>query len=337
MKRLCLLLVSLTLFLGGCERVPGEQSLSFFAMDTYMDLRIIGGDEALLASLKKKTEELETLFSVTRSDSEIARLNREGRVRPSANTEAILKKALALCERSGGALDITVYPALLAWGFTGGSFQVLSPAESRELAAKTDYKKLVFTEKGLELPGDMAVDLGAVAKGYTADVLAEMLRAAGVEQALLDLGGNILALGTKADGSPWQIGLRNPAGEGIIGRLSARDEAVVTSGSYERSFQDDTGRSYGHILDPASGRPVENSLLSVTVVGREGLLCDGLSTALFVMGEEGAIAHWRAFSDFEMILISEDGKMLISEGLQDRFQPGENCPYDKQIIKRNEN
>ncbi len=337
MKRLCLLLLSLTLFLGACERVPGEQSLSFFAMDTYMDLRIIGGDAALLASLKEKTEALEALFSVTRENSEISVLNRDGHVIPSEDTEAILKKALALCERSGGALDITIYPALLAWGFTGGSFQVLSPAESQELAAKTDYKKLVFTEKGLELPGDMAVDLGAVAKGYTADVLARMLQEAGIQQALLDLGGNILALGTKTDGSPWQIGLRDPAGEGIIGRLSARDEAVVTSGSYERSFQDAAGRRYGHILDPATGRPAESGLLSVTVVGREGLLCDGLSTALFVLGEEGAIALWRASSDFEMILISEDGKMLISEGLQDRFQPGENCPYEKQIIKRNEN
>ena len=169
------------------------------------------------------------------------------------------------------------------------------------------------------LPDGMQLELGAVGKGYTADIISELLKGQGVTSALLDLGGNIQAVGTKPDGSDWRIGLKNPEGEGSLGVLSISDCAVVTSGNYERYFTGEDGKIYGHIIDPKTGRPAESGLLSVTVIAPEGKLCDALSTSLFVMGCDKAAEYWREYQDFEMILITEDGEIHLTEGIKDKF------------------
>lgn len=156
-------------------------------------------------------------------------------------------------------------------------------------------------------------------KGYAGELAAELLREAGVSSALLDLGGNIQAVGTRPDGTKWRIGLRNPYGEGTIGTLEIADCAVITSGNYERYFEGDDGQVYGHILNPDTGYPADSGLASVTVVTPEGKRGDALSTALFVMGEEGAKTYWQEHPDFDMILITEDGRILITEGIAENF------------------
>ena len=168
------------------------------------------------------------------------------------------------------------------------------------------------------LPDGYMVDLGAVAKGYLGDKLAEMLKDDGVTSALLDLGGNIRAVGEKPDGSPWRIAVRDPAGEGVIGTLPLRDETAATSGGYERYFVDEDGEIRWHIIDPATGYPAKAGLISVTVIGKDGLRCDGLSTALFVMGREKSVSFWRERRDFEMILVTDDG-VILSEKLAENL------------------
>ncbi len=163
------------------------------------------------------------------------------------------------------------------------------------------------------------IDMGAVGKGYAGDEAAQVLRERGITAALLDIGGNIQAIGTKPDGSDWRVGLKDPFSGNVLGIFQISDMAVVTSGNYERFFVGDDGKTYGHIVDPATGRPVENGIASVSIIASEGKLCDALSTALFVMGLEQAKEYWRQHKDYEMILIMEDGNIYLTEGIRDRF------------------
>ena len=182
-----------------------------------------------------------------------------------------------------------------------------------------DWTRVSLEEDVLTLPAGMELDLGAVAKGFAADRAAESLRAAGVSSALLDLGGNIQAVGSRPDGSPWRVAVQDPDG-GWLGVLEVADQAVVTSGGYQRYFEED-GERYWHILDPATGRPARSGLTSATAVGPGGAVCDGLSTTLFVLGLEESVDLWRQRGDFEFLLLTEEGELYLSSGLADAFTP----------------
>lgn len=157
--------------------------------------------------------------------------------------------------------------------------------------------------------------MGGCVKSYNS-----IFKKNGVTSAIVELGGNVQALGAKPDGSPWRVGIQSPMGDGYAGILEIEDKAVVTSGGYQRYFEQD-GSVYWHILNPEDGKPARSGLASVTIVADEGLLCDALSTALFVMGEEKAKAYWQENNNFDFILIGEDGKLTITEGLTDIFAP----------------
>lgn len=313
--------------LAGCALMPAQPSPRaervFFAMDTVMTLRLYeGGDEALLDQAEGRVKELEGLWSVTDKGSEIYALNRDGGAGLSPDTARLLGGALDLCGRTGGALDISTYPLLRTWGFTTGAYCIPSDETIAALLPLVDYRKVGLDGARASLPDGVEIDLGSVAKGYTGDALAAYLKENGVTSATLDLGGSIQTVGARPDGSPWRIGIRDPAGEGNLGVVEVTDKAVVTSGGYERYFEED-GVRYWHILDPKTGAPARSGLVSVTVVGESGLLCDALSTALFVMGLEGAIGHWRTHRDFEAVFQCENGDGYITEGLVGRFTSAE--------------
>ena len=332
MKRILAVLLAF-LLLAGCAapaaQVQPTYETTFFAMDTVMTLRLYkGGDEALLAQAQDRVKELEGLWSVTDENSEIYALNRDGQGKLSPETADLLDTALAMCERTGGALDISIYPVLRTWGFTTGEYAVPDEEAVAALLSLVDYTQIERNGTHAALPDGMEIDLGSVAKGCTGWWLTCLLKENGVTSALLDLGGNIQTIGARPDGSPWRVAIRDPEGDGTLGVVEVIDRAVITSGGYERYFEED-GVRYWHILDPKTGWPARSGLSSVTVVGNTGAawgdtggVFDALSTALFVMGREEAVDFWRQYRDewgFELILVEEDGSVTITAGLSDCF------------------
>lgn len=318
------------LLLSGCA--SEEASCDFFAMDTVMHLSAFGDDaEAALADAEAEIVRLDHLFSISVSDSDIARLNRSGCTAVSEETRQLLERSSEWSKKTDGAFDITIYPVAELWGFYADSQRV--PAAS-ELASALQYVGMEhFQMDGdtVTLDDGTRIDLGAVAKGYASAQAAKLLQEAGVHSANLSLGGNIHVVGTKPDGSDWTVAIVDPTDTArYAGTLEVQDTAVVTSGGYQRFFEED-GTVYHHILDPKTGYPTDNTLLSVTIVSPDDALADALSTALFVMGEEDAIQFWkRSDMEFEMILITEDGRTLCSEGLEPVFTPAAN--YQIEVI-----
>ena len=312
--------------LAGCRAQAAEQTV--FAMDTVMSLTAYGPEgEQALEEASQLINTLQASLSATDSSSPIYALNHAGGQWTAVDGEVLelLEESQALCALTGGALDITAYPAVQAWGFISKDYRVPGAEELAQLAARIDYTALELDkEQGkARLPEDMEVELGAVAKGYTGDRLAALMAELGVESAIFSLGGNVQAVGQKPDGSPWRVGIQDPDGQGNLAIVEVTDKAVVTSGGYQRYFEQD-GVTYWHILDPDTAAPARTGLKSVTVIGPEGLVCDGLSTALFVMGEEKGAQFWRDHPELgvEVVFVAEDGSVAITAGLEDAFTLG---------------
>lgn len=299
-------------------KMPSEATTELFAMDTY----IYGQDaETALGKAADRLTELERIWSVTDTGSDIYTVNHSGGqvVSVSAETAELLSFALHMAEETDGALEPTIYPVLTAWGFTTGENRIPSDTEVNALLKNVGYERVALEGSNVQLEDGMMLDLGAVGKGHAGDQAAQVLRDNGVTSALLDMGGNIQAVGTKPDGSPWRLGLRDPFSSGTLGVLEISDRAVVTSGNCERYFVGADGKQYVHIIDPATGYPAESGLASVTVIAGEGRLCDALSTSLFVMGLDRAADYWRQHPNFEMILISDAGEIYLTDGIAEAF------------------
>lgn len=328
-KRIITGFIASTVLLTACGKKPVENkqdSRSFFAMDTYMTVTVYGEDtKAALDKAEEKVAELERLWSVTDENSEIYAVNHSdgNSVSVSLETSELLGFSLDISAMTDGALDCTMYPVLTEWGFTTGDYKIPSDENIAELLEKTGYQKIRLDGRSVTVPENMQIDLGAVGKGYTGDLLAETLKENGISSALLDLGGNIQTIGKKSDGSNWKLGLRSPFDEGTFAVLEVSDCAVITSGGYERYFVGDDGETYWHILDPKTGKPAQSGLVSATIIGKEGRLCDALSTSVFVMGLDKAENLWRQHDDFEMVLVTENGGIYITEGIEDNFSLNE--------------
>lgn len=335
MKRAkCLRLAALALggavLLSGCvTRTEPAVSTQVFVMDTIMSLELWeGGGQEQLNQAVEQLYHWEDLWSATDENSEIWAVDHSGGewVSLSEETAELLFQALELCRLTGGALDLTAYSAVKAWGFTTGEYRVPGEAEQSALAEGIDYTQVELDLDGrrVRLPAGMELDLGAVAKGYAGARLAERLREQGVTSALLNLGGNVQTVGGKPDGAP-------PGRWGSRTRPRSRWTTCWPSrwwirlwsppGSYQRYFQQD-GQTYWHILDPKTAAPARTGLASVTVVGPDGTVCDGLATALFVLGEEAGIELWRAHSelDVQVIWVREDGSVALTEGLEENYR-----------------
>ena len=332
MKQLLALGLVLML-LTGCG-APPMQTVRIFAMDTVMELSVCTEQEELPAQAEALLHELDHALSATDPGSEIYALNLRGHGNLSPLTAQLLEQALDCAAQTNGALALSVYPAMELWGFPSGEYHIPTEAELSRLRPLVDDGRIRFSPEtgAVALHEGMKLDLGSVAKGFAGDQVLSLLAQQGVTSALLNLGGNVQALGTKPDGSPWRVGIRDPNSTDILGILSLSGGAAITSGGYERWFEGPDGTRYHHILDPKELRPARSGLVSVTVVGPQGLRCDALSTALFVMGEAEAISFWQAHRDFEMLLVNEAGELLLTPGLESVFEPAPDCPYARRVL-----
>lgn len=313
-----------------------------FAMDTIMTFTIIHEDgEELLIDAEQEVRRLENLLSVTVDNSEVKQINENAGnepVRVSADTLALLQAGKEMGAATGNTFDIAISPVVKAWGFTEEEHSVPAQETIDALLTLTNLDDVTVDVENstvyLEKEG-MAVDLGGIAKGYASDKLAELLKGKGVKSALLSLGGNICAIGTKPDGSLWKTAVQNPLdANDYVGLLEVSDTCIVTSGGYQRYFEQN-GKQYHHIIDPATGWPAESGLLSVTIVCESGTKADALSTALYVMGLDDALKYWKTQNDFDAIFVTTDGEVVATEGLKDSFQfEGQDNDFTYRLAER---
>lgn len=308
----------------------GEYIGEIFAMDTYMTLTAYGenAEEAVEAGIEE-IERLDDLLSTGTESSEVAQINASGSGEMSEDTAYLAERALEIWESTGGAFDITIYPVMDLWGFTTGDFAVPDEEELAQALALVDAGSLEITEDEdgtavLSMAEGQEIDFGGIAKGYASSRVMEIFEEYGMESAIISLGGNVHVLGVKTDGSEWRVGIQDPDDEdGYLGALAVTDTAVITSGGYERYFEDEeTGEIYHHIIDPSTGYSADSGLISVTIVSADSTLADGLSTALFVMGTEEAVAYCEEHcteDGFDAFLETEDGDFYITDNLEDAF------------------
>lgn len=296
MKRILSLLLLLSLLLSGCSGDTPVQE-TYFCMNTVMDLKIWGRDaESAVTQVKDLLNSLDRTWSATAADSVLGRLNRGEEVGLSAAETALLKNAEALSQRTVGAFNPKLRTVSEVWGFYNENHRVPTPEEITAAMAQQQW------------------DLGAAMKGYAGQECADLLSGLDIDRAMLNLGGNVQTYGEKPDGSPWIIAIQNPDGGDILGAVSVAGTAsIVTSGDYQRYFEAD-GVRYHHILDPETGYPADSGLRSVTVICRDGMTADALSTALFVMGLEKGAEFWRESDDFEAVFILSTGEIFATEG-----------------------
>ena len=318
------------------DAVAGESvSQDVFAMDTYMTVTAFGSHaEEAVAQAVAEINRLDALLSKGSADSEVSKINQGLEKNLSEDTTYLLSRSLELYDSTDHVFNIAVYPLMEAWGFTSGNYRVPDQSTLDDLLTYTDVSKINFNQKDASVDFDMEgmkIDLGGIAKGYTSTKIMDIYKNCGVTSGLVNLGGNVQVLGTKTDGSAWRIGIQDPQNsESYLGALSVADKAVITSGGYERYFEQD-GKTYHHIIDPTTGYPAENGLISVTIVSADGTLADGLSASLFIMGKDKAIAYWQAHSDeFDMILMDDVRGIYVSEGIADDFT----SDLDYEVVKK---
>lgn len=314
-------LLCATLFTG-CGGMENKNSAVGFHMDTVIMLTGYC-DEALLTDAIALCGRYEKLLSRTVEGSDVWKINHAGGdpVKISADTAKVLSLALDVCEKSGGALDITIAPAVDLWDFKGEEPALPRDEDIAAAMEKVDYTKVMLEVDTVTIPKGMEIDLGAVAKGYIADRAAEFLKENGVQSAALNFGGNVIALGSKPDGSPWNIGIQDPdsqTGESIA-VVEVKDRSVVTSGVYQRGFDMD-GIRYHHILDTDTGWPVQNGVSSVTIIAEGSARADALSTACFAMGRDGL--DFAREMGAEAVIVFSDGSIECTKGAEELLVDG---------------
>lgn len=310
---LSLILILIIPVLGGCSSPIKNESLSMTGLyfDTVVQIQVWGADRAVLDECENICGHYEQLLSPTIETSEVSRINRAQGVPVTVSDETaeLIRLGIEYGELSEGKFDITVASATDLWNFRDNEEKELpGPDELAEAVSHIDYHCIQIDGTTVTLTDPKAkIDLGGIAKGYIADKLKEYLKDQGVEHALINLGGNMLALGGRADGSDFQIGLQEPfAADGtVLTSLSVSDRSVVSSGNYERYFEKD-GVIYHHILDPDTGYPIQNDLYQVTVISDSSVQGDALSTTCYALGLEEGMKLIQDMDNVDAVFVTSD-------------------------------
>ncbi len=335
MKRTLILLL-LTILLIGCDSSESNQSMSSgyiqdqsFALGTVVSIKIYdSNDTSIFPSIFAYIDELEEVFSKVIEGSDIYRINEEGKqpspqpVEVSEETIELLVQALEFSTLSGGRFEPTIAPIVSLWDIGGMNPYLPKDEEIQELLPYVNYQNVVVDQEALtvQVAHGMALDLGAIAKGYIGDKVVERLKDEGISQALINLGGNVITLGSKPGDKPFLIGIQNPlAARNIpLGVIKLKDTSIVSSGTYER-FMEINGVVYHHILDPETGSPVDNEILQVTILSDKSVDGDGYSTTLFSMGLEKGLALANSTEGIEAAFVTKDLSIYPTAGFLEIF------------------
>ncbi len=305
--------------LPGCTTPPDNSSVTMSGMyfDTVVQIEAWGASEEVMEHCKEMCAYYEELLSATIETSEVSKINQAGGepVTVSSETAGLITKAIEYGDISNGLFDITVAPASSLWNFTDNEDQTLPDAAAlKEAVSHIDYRCIRVEGNTITLTDPEAkIDLGGIAKGYIVDRLKEYLKSEGVEHALINLGGNMLALGGRWDGSDFRIGLQRPFADTgtVMASVAISDQSVVTSGNYERYFEKD-GVIYHHILDPDTGYPIQNDLDQVTIISDESTDGDALSTTCFALGLEDGLKLIQSLDNVEAVFVTKDSGIHTS-------------------------
>jgi thiamine biosynthesis lipoprotein len=315
------------LFLTACAKAP---ALPEFVLGTVCSVNLYEyGTKKLYAKIFARIRQIDRTMSA-RADfqniTDLMKINQNAGIAPvkiPADLFEVLEQAKHYAQISDGAFDPTVGPLVNLWGIGTEHERIPLPGEITEALSLIDWRDLILDRRErtayLARQG-MALDLGAIAKGYAADEAARLARAARVRRAIIDLGGNIMVLGERGQGAPWRIGIQDPLDkrDAYIGVLLISDKSIVTSGVYERYFESG-GRRYHHILSTKNGYPADNGLLSVTIIADSSIAADSLSTTVFALGYEQGMALLKTIPDAEAIFIFDDQTVVVTGGLRNIF------------------
>lgn len=283
-------------------------------------------DEAILNEAFEKVKTLENELSLNKDSTLLTELNASAGTKPYPVNDTlfdIVQKGYYYSELTDGSFDISIGPLVKLWSIGLPEARVPSPEEIQQVLPLINYQNIHLDDQAktiyLDTPG-MQLDLGGIAKGYIADTLATFLKGKGVEHALIDLGGNIYALGTKVDGSLWKVGIQDPFENrnNTIGYITIANQSIVTSGIYERYLESD-GTKYHHILDPSTGYPFDNDIAGVTIISDTSIDGDALSTSVFSKGLEEGLQFVKSLPNVEAIFITKDSKVYVTDGIKDDF------------------
>ncbi|WP_238881923.1 FAD:protein FMN transferase [Clostridium sp. YIM B02551] len=299
-----------------------------YVLGTIINLKVYGKNatKGIDKSLKR-LQEIDDKMSVFKEDSEVSKINKNAGVclqSVSMDTYYVLETSLKYSEMSKGAFDPTIRPLIDVWGFGRGIQEVPDKEKIEKVLKLVNYKDIRINkyEQSIGLNNkDQSIDLGAVAKGFAADETRDILLKNNVKSAVIDLGGNIFALGGNLKGDPWRIGIQDPVKPTgtYMGVLSVKNKSIVTSGNYERFFIS-RGKRYHHILDSKTGFPSENGVISVTIISDNSIDGDALSTCAYVMGLEKGYKLIQSIPNVDGIFITENKKIYITDGIKNNFK-----------------
>lgn len=284
-------------------------------MGTLVEITAIPANEKAIKEAFNEMRRMDALMNIYKEESEVSILNREGKIRVSKETLEVIKKSIEFSKLTGGAFDITCGPLVNLWKRANKKKKLPTAEQIKEAVSLVGYKKLAlegswirFKEKGMQ------IDLGGIAKGYAVDKAIEALKKNGVKQALVNAGGDLYALGKASQGEKWRIGIQHPRQEGkILTIIKVKDEAVATSGDYQRYFML-KGKRFAHIVNPMTGWTVQDVPMSVTIIAPDATSADALATGVFVLGPEKGMKLIESLSGIEGMIVSEEMKTVTSSG-----------------------
>ncbi|QZY56609.1 FAD:protein FMN transferase [Crassaminicella profunda] len=333
----CIIILLFISLLSGCSKKKEVVTDSAYMLGTHLNISIWTEDEnkgkEVIKECFERISEIEKKMSANIKDSEVNQINNneENRlIKVSTDTSNVLNKALEYAKISNGVFDPTIGKLVKLWGIGTENEKVPQRLEIDDALKYVNYKLLKKEENNaykLDKEG-MRIDLGGIAKGYAADEVYRILKNKGVEHAVINLGGNIYTLGTRQDGQIWKIGIQDPfepTGT-YMGIVQFSDKAIVTSGNYERFFVKNNKR-YHHIIDPKTGYPSENGIISSTIIANHSMDADALSTSVYILGVKKGLALVEKIENVECIIVTKDHKVYLSSGMKgklnienDRFQ-----------------